>query len=301
MTVKEQLFDRFGKRQNRWPAMLCISGIIISIIGLQAWLFERQLQRRVDLSNEQLVLLHQEHISNRTIDQALSNLQEFWRLSENDASRRQVLALRDSVIADFRGDPVATTETFSHGVNTLQARSEAQQEALTKLRQDLNALNLMYEDHAAAARDYYNSPGWYLQPAAMFLANNSSTSRALQFNHAVYLTHVNRLASAEELLNDVHTGNDDPAMNSQVLFALSRLQLEAFEVDKDPAVLTDALRYARYAVQSDAHQPLAKLYLAYLLTIDPQTGRVDSPADQGDGSGEGEGERGAINVDAGEF
>ena len=56
-----------------------------------------------------------------------------------------------------------------------------------------------------------------------------------------------------------------------------------------------------YPASSDASQPLAKLFLAYLLTIDPQTARVDSPADQGEGSGEGEGERGAINIDAGEF
>lgn len=301
MTIKALMTDGFGNPTNRWPAILCITGIIVSIVGLQTWLFERQLQSRVDLSNEQLVLLHQEHISNRTIDQALSNLQDYWRLAENDSSRRQVLALRDAVLAGYRADPVATTQAFSRGAITLQAQSEAQQEALTKLQRDLDALDMMYEDHAAAALDFYNSPGWYLQPAALFLTNRSSTSRALQFNHAVYLTHVNRLARAEELLNELRSNNDDTALRSQVLFALSRLQFETFEAGKDPALLTDALRHARYAVQSDASQPLAKLFLAYLLTIDPQTARVDSPADQGEGSGEGEGKRGAINIDAGEF
>ncbi|NNC77198.1 MAG: hypothetical protein HKN77_04495 [Woeseiaceae bacterium] len=301
MTIKELISDCFRDRQQRWPAALCVTGIIVAIVGLQTWLFERQLHGRVDLSNEQLVLLHQEHISSRTIDQALSNLQDYWRLSENDASRRQVLALRDSVIAGYRADPVTTTQAFSRGAKTLQVQSEAQQEALTKLQRDLDALNMMYENHAAAAMDFFDSPGWYLQPAALFLTNSSSTSRALQFNHAIYLTHVNRLTRAEELLNEIRSNNDDPALHSRVLFALSRLQLETFETGKDPALLADALRHARYAVQSDASQPLAKLFLAYLLTIDPQTARVDSPADQGEGSGEGEGERGAINIDAGEF
>lgn len=301
MMFNELISDWFGNRQKRWPALICITGIIVTIAGLQTWIFEKQLQRRAELSGEQLILLQQEHISNRTIDQALSNLQDFWRLADDDDSRRQILALRDSVVANYRADPVSTSATFSRGVAELQARTEAQLEVLTKLQRDLNALNSMYADHTAAAIDFQHNAEWYLQPTALFLTSDSKTRTALKFNHAIYLAYVKHAAKAEELLNELRSGNEDPAMTSKILFALSRLKFDAYVVANDPAFLTDALRHARYAVQSDADYPLAKLYLAYLLTIDQQTARVDAPTDQGEGTGEGEGERGAINIDAGEF
>ena len=293
--------DGLRNRRKRWPAIVCITGFIVAVAGLQTWLFERELQRRADLSREQLDLLHQEHISNKTIDRALSKLQDYWRLSDDDDSRRNVLALRDSVVANYRVDPVGTSASFSNGVAELPARTEAQQHVLSQLQRDLEALKTMYAEHTAAAVDFYYSPGWYLQPTALFLTNSSKTSVTLQFNHAIYLSYVKQAAEAEELLNELRSAVEDPTMSSQILFALSRLQFEAYRVDKDPAFLTNALRQARYAVQSDASYSLAKLYLAYLLTIEAQTARVDSPTDQGEGSGEGEGERGAINADTGEF
>jgi thioredoxin-like negative regulator of GroEL len=133
------------------------------------------------------------------------------------------------------------------------------------------------------------------------LNNDQARSRALAFNHALYLMHVRNTSAAVEILDGLRGDSTDQSLQAKALFTLSRIRYQAFQLEKDPSYFQDALQLAQQSVRRDASHALAKLFLDYLLSIDRQAVEVDVSPLEGEGTGESEGERGAISTDPGEF
>jgi hypothetical protein len=154
----------------------------------------------------------------------------------------------------------------------------------------------MYADHYGAAIAAYAHPAWYLQPTAGLLNNDRERSRALEFNHALYLIEVRDAGAALEIFDELRDAPEFESgpLRSRLLFALSRLQFQAYEVEKNPGFLVEALQYAQQSARADAGFELPKVFLEYLLSIDRAATQVDMSPMEGEGTGEGEGERGAI-------
>ncbi len=286
---------------NRWPALLRFAGVLLLIAGLQAWGFYRQASPLIAEAHEQLNQLQHEVPDNRLANLSLQSLQAYWKTAEVELTRRQVLELRDSVSQRFDADPAAAVREFARVVEGFEPRSVAEQEVLATLQRQVAQLDRMYADHFEAAIAAVAHPAWYLQPTASFLNNDQTRSRALAFNHALYLMHARNTSAAVEILNDLRGDSADRSLRAKALFTLSRLQYQAYRLENNPSYYQDALQLAQQSVRSDADHALAKLFLDYLLSIDRQAVEVDVSPLEGEGTGEGEGERGAIASDPGEF
>jgi len=290
---------------DRWPTLLRVAGVALLIAGLQAWGFNRSTAPLIEAAGEQLTRLQHEVPDNRLTNQSLRSLQDYWQTADDDLVKRQVLELRDTIMQRFGGDPAAAVSEFASVVAGFEARSVAQQDVLAALRRNVAELEHMYGDHFGEAIMAYSHPAWYLQPTASFLNNDRARQRALAFNHALYLMHVRDTTAAVEMLDELRrsagaAAGSDPLV-AKALFALSRLQYEAFRVEQEQAYFREALQYAQQSVRSDADNAPAKLFLDYLLSVDQKATEVDTSPLEGEGTGEGEGERGAIATDPGEF
>ena len=283
---------------NSWPSLLRFVGILLLIAGLQAWGFNRQASPVIAEAHEQLLLLQNEVPDNRLANLSMQSLQAYWNATETELTRRQVMELRDSVLQRFDADPQDAVREFTQVVGSFESRTVAEQDVLTTLQRQTTQLERMYADHFEDAIATVAHPAWYLQPTAAFLNNDQTRSRALAFNHALYLMHVRETSAAVEILDNLRA---DESLRAKALFTLSRIQYRAFRLEKDPLYFQDALQLAQQSVRSDAGHALAKLFLDYLLSIDRQSVEVDESPVEGEGSGEGEGERGAIAADPGEF
>jgi hypothetical protein len=283
---------------NSWPALLRFVGILLLIAGLQAWGFNRQASPVIAEAHEQLLLLQNEVPDNRLANLSMQSLQAYWNATETELTRRQVLELRESVLQRFDADPQDAVREFAQVVGSFESRTVAEQDVLNTLQRQTTQLERMYADHFEDAIAAVAHPAWYLQPTAAFLNNDQTRSRALAFNHALYLMHVRETSAAVEILDSLRA---DESLQAKALFTLSRIQYGAFRLEKDPSYFQDALQLAQQSVRSDADHALAKLFLDYLLSIDRQSVEVDESPVEGEGSGEGEGERGAIAADPGEF
>ncbi len=283
---------------NSWPALLRFAGVLLLIAGLQAWGFNRQASPVIAEAYEQLLLLQNEVPDNRLTNLSMQSLQAYWNATETELTRRQVLELRDSVLQRFDADPQDAVRELAQVVGSFESRTVAEQDVLTTLQRQTTQLERMYADHFEDAIAAVAHPAWYLQPTAAFLNNDQAQSHALLFNHALYLMHVRKTSAAVEILDSLRA---DETLQAKALFTLSRIQYQAFRLEKDPSYFQDALQLAQQSVRSDAGHALAKLFLDYLLSIDRQSVEVDESPVEGEGSGEGEGERGAIAADPGEF
>ncbi len=283
---------------NSWPALLRFAGILLLVAGLQAWGFNRQASPVIAEAHEQLLLLQNEALDNRLTNLSMQSLQAYWNATETELTRRQVLELRDSVLQRFDADPQDAVRELTQVVGSFESRTVAEQDVLTTLQRQTTQLERMYADHFEDAIAAVAHPAWYLQPTAAFLNNDQAQSQALLFNHALYLMHVRKTSAAVEILDSLRA---DETLQAKALFTLSRIQYQAFRLEKDPSYFQDALQLAQQSVRSDAGHALAKLFLDYLLSIDRQSVEVDESPVEGEGSGEGEGERGAIATDPGEF
>ncbi len=283
---------------NSWPVLLRFVGILLLIAGLQAWGFNRQASPVIAEAHEQLLLLQNEVPDNRLTNLSMQSLQAYWNATETELTRRQVLELRDSVLQRFDADPQDAVRELAQVVGSFESRTVAEQDVLTTLQRQTTQLERMYANHFEDAIAVVAHPAWYLQPTAAFLNNDQAQSHALLFNYALYLMHVRKTSAAVEILDSLRA---DETLQAKALFTLSRIQYQAFRLEKDPSYFQDALQLAQQSVRSDAGHALAKLFLDYLLSIDRQSVEVDESPVEGEGSGEGEGERGAIATDPGEF
>ena len=286
---------------NRWPALLRFAGVVFLVAGLQAWGFHRQASPLIEAAQEQLILLQHEMPDTRLVNLSLQSLQAYWKAAEVELTRRQVVELRDSVLQRFGTDPAAAVREFARVVDSFESRSVAEQDVLTTLLRQVVQLERMYSDHFDNAIMAVANPAWYLLPTAAFLNKDQARSRALAFNHALYLMHVRNTSAAVEILDDLRGNSPDESLRAKALFTLSRIQYQAFRLEKDPSYFQDALQLAQQSVRSDAGHALAKLFLDYLLSIDLHAVEVDVSPLESQGTGEGDGERGAIAADPGEF
>ncbi len=290
-----------NSKLNSWPALLRFTGILVLLAGLQAWGFYRQASPLIAEAHQQLSLLQQEVVDNRLANLLLQSLQAYWKVAEEEVTRRQVLELRDSVSLHFGDDPAAAIREFARVVAAFESRSVAEQDVLTNLQRQAVQLERMYTDHFSTAIVVVSHPAWYLQPTAALLNNDRAQSQALEFNHALYLMHVRNTSAAVEILDDLRGESADDSLRAKALFTLSRIQYRAYRLEKDPSYFQDTLQLAQQSVRSDASHALAKLFLDYLLSIDRQAVEVDTSPLEGEGTGEGEGERGATASDPEEF
>ena len=285
-------------RHTRW---LRIAGLVLLLGGLQAWAFSHRVAPLAEQSREQLIALQQEVPDNRLMNQSLRSLQDYWRLADDDVTKRQILELRDKVLQRFNAEPAAAVADYARVTRTFAARTPAAQEALTIVRAQVERLAVMYTDHYAAALGAYAAPPWYLLPTAAFLNNDPARRHALAYDHALYLVLVRDVSGGIAVLDELRREAESPALEAQVLYALARAQYAAYELQKDPAYFREALQYTQQSIRTDAAEPLPRLFLEYLLSVDRQAAKAEMDPLEGEGSGEGEGKRGTIATDSGEF
>lgn len=281
---------------SRLRTWLRWGGALLLVAGLQAWGFARTTGPLITEAEQQLEALQQEVGGNRLANLSLEALQGYWNAIDDEAVKREVLGVRDTVMTRFSSDPAAAVEELVRVTASLEARSVVEQEALDTLNRRVERLGNMYSDHFAAAITAYRYPPLYLQPTAGFLNNSRERDHSLAYNHALYLMDVRDTSGALEILDGLR---EEPefetgAWRARLLFAMARLQFQAFQLDKDPAFFRESLQYAQQAARADADYALPKVFLEYLLSVDRNATQVDTAQMEGEGTGEGEGERGAI-------
>lgn len=285
-------------RHTRW---LRVAGIILLLGGLQAWAFNHRVTPLAEYARAQLIALQQEAPDNRLMNQSLGSLQDYWRLADDDVAKRQILELRDNVLQRFNAEPAEAVEDYARVSRSFAARTPAAQEALAIVQGQVERLAAMYADHYATALGAYTTPPWYLLPTAAFLNSDSARRHALTYDRALYLVLVRDIGGGIAVLDELRRDAETPAQEARVLYALARAQYAAYELQKDPAYFREALQYTQQSIRTDAGEPLARLFLEYLLSVDRQAAKVEMDPIEGEGSGEGEGQRGTIATDAGEF
>lgn len=286
---------------HKLPLVLRSAGVLLLLAGLQTWEFNRQVVPLITIAQEQLAALQHEAPNNRLMNESLQDLQAYWRVADDQLSRRQALELKDSVLQQFTTAPVAAVSEFARVVHSLEAGATSDPETLADLRRRASRLDHMYTDHYGVADHAVSHPAWYLQPTASFLNNDATRNRSLALNRATYLSLTRDPAAAIEILDALRSERSNDSVTAAALYGLARLQFDAFRFGKDPARFDDAVRYARQTVIEDPDHELGKLFLDYLVSIDRQAIEVDAETLEGEGSGEGEGEQGAIAVEPEDF
>lgn len=289
---------RAGTRQARW---ILFAGLLLLGLGLQAWIFDSRQSGLNQAAATALVALRQEHATNRQADAALDALQQYWRASPDSTRKGRALTLRDAVRERYPRSRDDAVDELERGAATFEAESVAEVDALAELQLQVSALSALYADRFGEALDSYLHPSWYLQPSASLVNRNQSTLRALRFNHALYLMYSGDDAAARAVLEELRDARNEQRPDADVLFALARLQYDAFDVEQDSGYFRDALELSRRSVAGDPGQPLPKLFLEYLLSVDPDAVQAEVEPAEGQGSGEGEGQRGVTTQDQGEF
>lgn len=279
------------------------AGIVLLLAAVQAWAFSRSTMPRIAEASRQLTALQQEVNDNRLANLSLEALQEYWSTVDSPVTKRQVLELRDNFIDRFAADPAGAVAELELVTGSFEAANVIEEEVLATLRRRVGQLAGMYADHYGAALAAYEYPAWYLQPTAGLLNDDGERQRALAFNHALYLVEIRDAAAALEIFDELRDAPEFESgpLRSRLLFALARLQFQAWQIEPDPGFLGEALQYTQQSARADADFELPKVFLEYLLSIDRQAAEVEMSPQEGEGSGEGEGERGAIVTEPEDF
>lgn len=280
----------------RFRFSLRAAGALLVLAAVQAWAFGRATEPGIETAAEQLAALQQEVNDNRLANLTLQTLQEYWDSVDDEATRRRVLELRDNVVDRFPSEPAAAVAELARVTKSFEARDSVEQEVLALLADRVERLDRLYTDWYAKAIDTWETPPWYLQPTAGLLNNDRERSLALAFNHALYLVEIRDAGTALEIFDELRDAPEFESgpLRSRLLFAMARLQFQAYQVQKDPGFVREALQYAQQSARADAGFELPKVFLEYLLSIDRDAAQVDMSPMEGEGTGEGEGERGAI-------
>lgn len=278
-----------------------IIGIAILIGGLQTCGFYRQAVPLIERAEENLSLLQQERPSNRLINAAMSDLRDYWRITDDESQKRQIVELRDALAQQFPENPVLAIDNSVRLMSSFEALSVVEQDILPTLQENFLRLQAIYADHYADAIAAVSNPPWYFWPLAPLLTMDPSIEQRLDFNHAHYLSLIGDLGTANSIYDELRQQVDAEEFESRVLFAQARLQFDAFRVEQNPEYFEQALQYAQQSLRQDATYELPKLFLEYLLSVEQQAIEVNNSPIEGQGTGEAEGERGAISTDATEF
>lgn len=279
---------------------LRIAGILLVLAGAQAWLFGSQTSALIRAAEAHLASLREEQSGDRMLNSALRALQEYWRATNDELRKREILALRDTVLEDVGPDRIAAVRELVRVVRTFEPTTD-DDVVVVRLRREAERLDSLYTDHTGEALRAFTRPAWYLQPTASFLNNDRADLEALEFNHALYFMFVGDGAAASEILQQLRREAGGDARSGRVLFALSRLSFDAYLAEKDPHYFRESLDLARESVHRDPASDLPKLFLEYLVSLDRSVVEVNADTLEGLGSGEGQGERGSISNDSGEF
>jgi hypothetical protein len=265
-------------------------------------MFDRQITRMNDAAMSNLVLKQQERSDNRVMNDTLRALQQYWRTLRTEPERERVLTLRDSVFERFEMDRLSAVRELARVVATFEPASPAEEAALSGLRQSVLELETIYADSTGEVLERYRDPRWYLQPTASLLNDSAAQLTSLSYNHALSLMATGDTAAARSILEELRLATaEDDAQSADVLYAQARLQYDAFAQEPDPAYLREALELTRQSVRREPEDTVPKLFLEYLLSVEPLTGKAEVEPAEGEGSGEGEGERGVVSEDAGDF
>ncbi len=279
---------------------LRIAGVLLLVAGAQAWLFSSQTSALLRAADVQLASLREELSGDRMLNSALRALQDYWRATNDELRKREILALRDTVLEDVGPDRVAAVRELVRIVRTFEPTTD-DEAVVARLRRETERLESLYTDRAGEALRAFTRPAWYLQPTASFLNNDRANLDVLEFNHALYFMFVGDSSAASEILQELRREASADARSGRVLFALSRLSYDAYLAEKDPHHFRESLDLARESVHHDPASGLPKLFLEYLLSLDRSVIEVNSDTLEGLGSGEGQGERGSISNESGEF
>lgn len=282
---------------NHLSRILRIGGVLFLAGGIQYLAFQGYITPQIDKAGASLALLQQEVPGNHLLDATLEALRDYRRISTDEVRRRQALQLRQDFIQAFPENPRLAIDEFARAVAGFEAQSAVEEELLAALADNLSILADMYSDHFAAALANYTSPPFYYQPAAAFITWRSSNGQRLEFDHALYLMLTGDRGTANAIFNQLRESTDSDEFRSRILFAQSRLQFDAYQVEQDPEYHRQAVQYAQQSLRHDAAYEQPKLFLEYLLTIDLQAVEAEGTPREGQGSGESEGERGAISAD----
>lgn len=279
-----------------WALKLVGSALVI--IGIQAWAFHGLLQPRIVHADENLIALLEEVPSNSLIDRTLNTLRDYWRASNDEMQRRQVIELREMIVRDYRENPRAAIAETVRISASFAGETEIEQEFLASLRRDLLLLQEIYSDHYGDLIASYRHAPIYMQPTAMLLMLDRSIEDRLEFNHAFYLMLAADRSAANSMFSELRRNTSDELINSRALYAQARLQFEAFRINGDAEYFRQALQYTQESLSNDPTQGVAKLFLEYLLSIDQQAVTVETSPEEGQGSGESQGERGSLSSDS---
>lgn len=288
----------FGRVVNLTEWMRA-AGIILLITGVQAFVFARQLAEATDGVPQALVELEHEHRTDSRMNEALRALQLYWRASDDSDAKRAIRELRDTVLEQYGQDRSGAVEALRTAAGHLDAQTPAEHAARAELRLEIEALAEIYAERTGVALRRYTNPPWYLQPTASLLNDGAEKLHALRFNHALYLTHSGDPSAAATLLGNMRDSNAPRA--AEVSFALARLAFERWTAEPHPALFAESLERATRSVRGAADNPLPKLFLEYLLSLDRSVEKLDLEPEEGQGEGEGRGERGVTPTERREF
>lgn len=294
-----------GKRRGRvasaLPSVLKISGALLLIFAVQGWAFQQHVIPRIAAAEVNLAQLRQEAPTDELMNEALSALRDCWRLAADEARKRRIVALRETVMRRFTENPETAVAELGRVAGELQPGSEVEREALQTLRAKTARLQAIYSDHYGELLRLYSGAPWYFQPGAALVETGRRTEQFLAFNHAQYLMLVGDREAAGKVLEELRQDAHSASFNSRVLFAQARLNYDAYRAEANLQYYDDALQYVRQSLRGDPDYALPKLFLEFLLSFDRNAVEIDMSPVEARGSREGQGERGDISAGSREF
>lgn len=281
-------------RRRNWSLAFVVSGAILAVIGLQALAYERFVGLVDERSQAQLGALRLEVVDNREANAGLRALQEVWEASNDEARRREFIALRDRVSERFLMDREAAMADFVDTVSALEPSGE-----LDVLKQHSERLSGIYVNRSADALAFVDRPPWFLQPTASFLGDEWRSR--FQFNAALHALLVGELESALEQLVQLRQQDGSARQIARIDYALARVHFARFVDEQAVDGFGQSLDLVEESLRRAPDQQLSLLLLDFLLAIDSSASLAEMETAEGQGSGQGDGERGALSNSSREF
>lgn len=280
---------------NLSPRTLRVAGGALLIVGLQAWGFHHSVASQVERTSENLSALLEELPSNAGLNRALKLLRDIRRASADLDQNREVLALREFIVTEFREHPGDTLDEALRVASDFDGASEREVELIAALRVQLQHLRDMYSRANEDAVSAYLDAPFYLQPTAAFLAMTGTTRDRIELNEAMYLTLSGKREMAMPIFDELRRDTHSDEIRSRALFMLARLYFDSFRETGADDHFRQSREYTQQSLKLDSQQGLPKLFLEYLLSFDSQAMEIESAPEEGQGTGESQGERGSIS------
>lgn len=273
------------------------AGLLLIVLGAQAYFFYLHFSPRLSLAHERLQALAAEQSRPELRREVVRRLDELAVAEPADETEEAIgdwaVDTRDSFLRIFSGSPQDALDDLRVALGDFEASWPDRTAELSQVHTSSERLEKVYQDPYENLSRAIGRPPAHLWPTAVVLAESSGYSEAITFNRALYLAQTGEFGTARVILTGLHSRTDDETLLGQIYYGLARLQFELFRSQGESENYLQALQYLRESLQADQENGLASRLLDYLLSLS-EAETIPRPGD-GNPTNPTEGETGAVS------